>query len=778
MLFAMKTRIIAAVLAALAARGFAAPFLDVTNGNAIAVGGTLAAPAIVLEGMRLTHDGGKSEIRFSKALATTGNGDEATVEAEGKMGATRIHARLERRGEAIDATLRIACGDDLLGLKAGETMLLRHLGRGITPAPDVVKTAHWVRDANGGYPHEEPLGAVELFSRADGGGVFAVAYAPGSAGNPKWRDAASASIGFTRENDGSLVSRFTIFPGGLPQDMTPASAAAEIAGLPFSTAISTARVYNWFDDPSAPIVAELHARNCGNAPREISLNWWIRDWDGTLVASGSATNVIPAHATLSRTVSFRPDGDRGIFFAECSACDTASGEELAFHRTNLSLLPPYRFSSKPDNSIFGIAAYWPIPDEERVQRLMDRMGVRWVRHGDTRLQHTPRICCRHTKWPKGEITDEERDAWIRRELESCIEQGNPFWEFCNEINMSTAGIAMEGGGIGKALLAPKYVEWVKAIARIKKAKPEYAKIGLLSFGIAGLDKTFIRRIHELGVWDCLDGIALHPGRGNFTPDYPYLHPETPAARPPETGKISAHSNFWNYLGAVRGARELIAEQGDKPLWLTEVYAPTPPNGAWEDTLRDSADNALLTLALAKAEGVRAVMWYQLFDSVWHNRLGAKHTDREYYFGLVNRDLSFKPALFAYAAAAEALDGDCAFLGWIDRTAINAPDTTHGLLFSTPRGPLAVLWDRSEGYVLSNLSEKPYRAPEPWTRHWTRNVRLRLPPSQGQVKLVDSIGRHRTLPSGSEIMLDGSPVMVSGVSFPVMQMDRNSAELGR
>lgn len=764
--FAMKTRLIAVAFAALATQGLAAPFLGVANGGAIAIGGNPAAPDIVLEGLRLSHSGGKAEVRFSKAVSTTGDDGETAVEAIGIAGATRIQARLERRGEAVAATLRIACGDDLQGPKAGETMLLRHLGRGIASAPDMVKTAHWVRDANGGYPHEEPLGAVALFSRNDGSTAFAVAFAPGSAGNPKWRDVSSASIGFKGEQDGSLVSRFTIFPGGLPDGLSPAAAASEIAGLPFAATIASARIYNWFDDPSAPIDATILARNCGSGSRNVSVAWWVRDWDGALVASGGATNVIPAHTSFSRDISFRPQADRGIFFAECSVRDAASGEELAFHRTNLSLLPPHGFSSTPDDSIFGIAAYWPIPDEESVQKLMDRMGVRWVRHGDTRLQHPPRVCCRHTKWPKGDVSDGERDDWIRRELQSCIEQGNPYWEFCNEINMSTAGIAMEGSGIGKAVLAPKYVEWIKAISRIKKEKPEYARIGLLSFGIAGLDKTFIRRIRELGGWDCLDGLALHPGRGNFTPDYPYLHPENPAARPPTDEKVSAHSSFWNYLGTVRGAKELIAEQGDKPLWLTEVYAPTPPNGAWEDTLRDSADNALLTLFLAKAEGVRAAMWYQLFDSVWHNRLGAKHTDREYYFGLVNRDLSFKPALFAFAAAAEALDGDCAFLGWIDRTAIGLPVTSHGMLFSTPRGPLAVLWDRSEGHVLSDLSQKPYRAPEPWVRHWTRSVRLRLPAFTGQVELIDAIGRHRILKPQSEIRLDGSPLLLSGIGLPL------------
>lgn len=69
---------------------------------------------------------------------------------------------------------------------------------------------------------------------------------------------------------------------------------------------------------------------------------------------------------------------------------------------------------------------------------------------------------------------------------------------------------------------------------------------------------------------CLDGICVHPGRGNFTVDYPYLIPEraegkTVKTDDPGATERLAHSSYWNYLGTVRGAQRQIRELGDKPL---------------------------------------------------------------------------------------------------------------------------------------------------------------------------------------------------------------------
>ncbi len=791
----------AAVLFAIPPRADARPQPRPMPGGGVAVFANEndAEPLASFTGLRLSYPGAKATATFGEAREAADAPGRLALETESAattgvpegVAPPRVSARFEELEDRVAVSIRIEGSPADSPLKPGETTLLRRLASGVAIRPVFRKTAHWVRDPDGGQPHEEPLGPVAEFRMAgsDAGGepVFRVVHAPGCGQNPAWRDAAGANIRFRREADGALAAEFDIVPRGADGATDADALASRRAGLPMAASISTDRIYNWFDDPGAPLEATLAAHAGGEVARRVVLSHRVRDWDGALVSTGSVAAVVGPGAPWKQRIAFRApesSGGRGLFFAEFSARDAASGEELAFSRTTLALLPPPArpFSSTPENSIFGIAAYWPIPDEESVQRLMDRMGVRWVRQGDTRLQHPPRVANRHSsahphKWAKQGRTDAERDAWIRSNLAACVENGNPYWEFCNELNMSTLGIAMEGGGIGKALQAPAYSDWVRRVAEIKREKPEWERIGLLTLGIAGTDGAFLRATATNGVWGAFAGVCEHPGRGNFTPDYPYLHPENPAARAPASDKVSPHSNFWNFLGAVRLTKESVAhldaeftpETPPKPLWLTEVYAPTPPNGAWEDTLRNSADNALLTWLLVKAEDVKAAMWYQLFDTVWHDRLGAKPTDREYFFGLVARDLSFKPTLMAYCTAAEALDG-AAFLGWLDMPALGAPETAHGMLFDGPDGPFAAVWDRTDGYVLSDLSAKPYRAPDPWIDPWPTKTRVALSAAPGAaVRVVDSLGRPRPAPAAAApggpaaaVALDGAGRLVYGV----------------
>ena len=99
------------------------------------------------------------------------------------------------------------------------------------------------------------------------------------------------------------------------------------------------------------------------------------------------------------------------------------------------------------------------------------------------------------------------------------------------------------------------------------------------------------------------------------------------------------------------------------MYLTEIYALDYPNHSWNATPREAAENLLLSYALAAAEGVKNALYYQLFNSVWIDHLGVNATNREYFFGMINRDLSFKPSLMAFCNTAEVLD-KAVFKGWI------------------------------------------------------------------------------------------------------------------
>ncbi len=612
----------------------------------------------------------------------------------------------------------------------------------------------WVRPFPGAHPVEEALGRI--ISYGEGATKVRYVHPKGQRVNEAWRDASRQHLPLAARGEGVYGAEFAVVIGDEDDD---AALGAMMAGESLAVSVSTDKVYNWIP-ANEPLAFTARAFNATRDPMDLSLTWSVRDWDGEVVSKGERTSRVPPGKAMTHRVDFSPKASRGLYFVEVSVKGTDGSS--AFTRTNLARLPDFAFKGDPATSIFGLAAYWPIPDEASVQRLMDRMGVRYLRQGDTRRQHPPRVAFHHSNPKLGKLTGDARTEWIRRELKACVENRNPCWECGNENNMATGGIALKGGGIGKAIMAEPYADFVKEVRRIMREEGYEGKVKLLSLGVAGFDRKFFTRMRDCGAWEQLDGFCLHPGRGNFTPDYPFLHPETNDSLKTEDADHADrldHSSFWNFFGAVRDCKRMI---GDRPLYLTEVYTPTPPNSWWEDGLRDSADNTILTYALALSAGVKVAFYYQLFDTVWFDKLGINPNNREFFFGLMNRDLSFKPAMMAYMAAAEVLDG-ASFDGWMKMP----NDTSHGIRFKTERGPVVCLWDRSEGHVLTKRPPRGtrYATPEAWTPHWRQKVEVTLPAS-GRVISVDAIGRrheHAVKDGMVTLSLTGSPLFVYGIN---------------
>ena len=646
------------------------------------------------------------------------------------------------------------------GFNRGLCMFARQYAKGTGVSGTTAKMGYWVRDPDGGQPWEEPAGSVTTYTNGFGGLKYA--YRPGEGANPRWQDGWSQHLRFIEDGARRYVSRFTLFDAAnVPDDRALQFAAVDKT---FGVTVSSVNCYNLFFGSGAVPSFAAEVFNAVAKRRTFDVSWKVRGFNGETFSSGERRIAAGPLEAVRTAVEFDPEEERGIYFVEVAARDTTDGTE-AFARTNVARLPPYRFAGGPETSPFGIAAYWPLPDEESVQRLMDRMGVMWVRAGDARLQHPPRRANHHSNADVRKLKGEHRTAWIEGQLALCRERGNGYWEFANELNMSTAGIALKSHGIGRALLAPDYVDFVKEIDRVRREKG-YEDVKLLTLGLAGYDGAFVKRIKELGAWDCFEGFCLHPGRGNFTVDYPFTAPEPWNKRRIDTEDVSKaerleHSNFWNFYGAVRDAKAQIASFGKPmPLWLTEVYTPTFPNSFWEDSLRAAAENTVLMYALIKAEKVKCGFYYQLFDGVWFDRLGINIKDREYHFGIMNRDMSPKPAFMAYCAIAEALD-EARFIGWMEPSG-----KTHGLVFQSPHETFAVVWDRTEGYVLTERPPqgKRFRSPEAWEEHWRRRVAIRIP-VKGMTSVANVIGQRRNLASKDgwvEIEVGGAPVIVRGV----------------
>ncbi|MBB5079796.1 hypothetical protein [Nonomuraea endophytica] len=597
----------------------------------------------------------------------------------------------------------------------------------------------WNRDAGGGVPYETNAGVVYQETWGSARAYFRL-----GGTTPAWTNAAWIHAPATAA-DGGAVTEADLVLGSV----RPAAGGTMGAGLPLGVEVWTDKPFSLWDGGGQPMALHAEVANGGTAARTVKLSWWARDFDGRVLKSGSVTGTVAAGSAWKQTFTVTSPS-HGIVFTEVKA---TAGADSAFARTNLTVLPPYTYQAGAD-SMFGIANYpWLLkPDAAAVVGLMRRIGIKRVRISydggpglppatlnAAGIEHNIELA----GIPLGG-TPAEVAAWADTNTQKAIGSRADYFEVANEVNKPW----MSG------LTAAAYVrDGLRPVRERLTAAGAPTKV--LNAGLAGMDYVWTKNFHDAGGWDLIDGFAFHPGRGNFTPDY---------APPPEEWTQGNNGSYWNFLGSMRKAREMITEYGDKELWLTEAYACTKPNSWWHDTYRQAAENVLLTLALSMAEGVSCVNWYQLHDSVLGKPQMADPANAEYHFGLMNRDTSAKPSMLAYATAAKVLD-QATFTRWLT---FADPDL-KGLLFSTPEGPVSILWSRKDGYLL-NTDHEPgtgwFAAPEPWVDDWPTKTDVHVPAAGGQVRVLDCIGRERRLTPCDgkvKIRLDGAPRVYYGLT---------------
>lgn len=631
---------------------------------------------------------------------------------------------LQQRG-AVRIQFDIRCPDDGRPVGGG---LLWAPGAGAVKG-SYSKLGRWTVSEHGGAPFEAVDGYYRRWSWDDEALFTATEGGHEDYTTESYCDSPPKKLG-----EGSYVASASMVV--TRREAPPVEAAAIANDRPVTLELLLDQPYNLWTSNTRPIPLKFRISNVSGAAQQVTVSYWARDFGGLLVGHGEYSRDIEPGARQTESVSFRAPWKRGIMFAEVRV---RVGEHEQFVRTTLSVLPPHRFRRDP-NSIFGMAAYWPMPTEEDAMRLMEKLGVRWTRYGDNRVLSRYGIrAMHHVSFPFDQDKDDPaaRIEFLKQALSTAGERKNDIIELGNEFNFV--------GGLQSGSAAGEYTKrWLEPFAGMLREQGSTAKV--MCCGLGGPDVAFLRKLHEAGAWDMFDIVSLHTGRGNYTPDYD----------PPGRGE------FWTYLAALRSVKDAVAELGEKPIWITEAYACTLPNHWWYDSLRHCAENALLSYALAIAEGVECMMWYQLNDGVWYDRNGISTTDAEYHFGLLNRDLSLKPSALAYRTAAEVLDG----ARFVREMKLSDP-LNRGLLFETPAGPVAVLWNRAEGYLLTERRDT-YVSPEPWVEAWHTRTAVKLPAASpgARVRVLNAIGQE-TVPAvvngQIELLLDGAPVVVYGLS---------------
>ena len=505
----------------------------------------------------------------------------------------------------------------------------------------------------------------------------------------------------------------------------PTAGPALIKDRPLALDIWTTRTYNLWNNAANPLPLNTQVFNALSNSQNVTLSWWARDYNGNVVASDSTVQNVAAGAVWDQTLTFPPPAC-GILFVEVQA---TAGAYSVFRRTNLAVLPSYTYGSDRSNSIFGMNGTFGLPNVESEKNLLEQMGVRWLRDSKYSLADAESVGIgqrRHTdsSYQNGVVDN----GWVDGELAEAAAKLCPYWEINNEMNFT--GTSAETY-VTNALVPAKARQQLNA-----------SGVGIMVGGLGGWDPGYLQGLFNAGGWLNFDALNIHPGRGNYTADF--------------TGAT------WTFLGIVRNYKNALANYGSKPLYITEAYACTRTNSYWYDSYQNAADNVVLSYALAMEEGVKVMDWYQLNDTIGSDVGGVNPDDQEYHYGLLNRDLSPKPSLLAYATIARALDQ----ASFVRRLSFDSASKNHGLMFNSPiHGNVAILWNRTDGYVLTQ-DVPNYAAPEPWIDPWPTKVHVSLRAGGDTVIVLDSLGQSTivsTTNGYADIVLDGAPAIVYGLT---------------
>ena len=618
--------------------------------------------------------------------------------------------------------------------------LMMPLANGAEKEDFSFKPGRWRRHAAGreAEPEEVSLGRYRIVRSPAGGVLFTL---PGS---EHWSGPAYEAIEL-EDLGGGVFAREICFRE-IRRGETPEECVARAAGLPFSVTLGTPERNNIFPGGDATIrwtVAETAGRRAEGVP--VSLV--VRDWDGSVVFEHRATAALAPYGRKEGCAKV-PSPGRGIFFVELAA---GEGAEEEFARTTFAVIPPFKFKGG-GGFFFGLNLRTGGMFRNEVEAeyaLAARLGFRYLRDGDHALarkfgMRSGFLCA----MPKHDYDpgSAEDAATIEGWLNEIARMDSPMLEFGNEIGH----FADEAE---RHVLYDRYNGWLDAIRIGRERRGMRFKI---AYGTSSRRPELMRLIEEKGIFKKLDLFVVHPGRLNWTPD--------------------AIGSGWRYRGLVVGSKRIYADFGcaATPIVLTEVYAKTQPNDPHGDSLRQSAESAVLNAVIAKADGMAGFCAYQLHDGVSWDENGfpsENGTTRksEWYYGMLNRDNSPKPSALGYETAAEELDGS-RFVREVrlKGTALN------GFLFDTPRGHLAVLWDRTEGFDLrtqgprKRTREEKFFHFEPWLDNWREKTPYDFAAAGGvkSVEVRDVIGRKSVRPvEGGKVKLEltGSPVFVRGLN---------------
>lgn len=231
-------------------------------------------------------------------------------------------------------------------------------------------------------------------------------------------------------------------------------------------------------------------------------------------------------------------------------------------------------------------------------------------------------------------------------------------------------------------LSRDYVAIVKEAAPIIRKNNPQAKVLAGAVTSAGIKGGFVDRLLTAGVMNYADGISLHP----------YVHCEGRDHNTPES-----------WINWMRDLDRRFTSLAHKPvpLYLTEMSWPSHDGSCGIDTMHQAAYLARAWFLARTVPSIKGIWWYDLIND------GNKRDDQEHNFGLLNPDLSPKPAYSVLKAISPYLkefeyDANSSFQA----------DGLYKLAFSDGRERIIVAWatgrTREDQVVSQAMNNAPLR----------------------------------------------------------------------
>ncbi len=253
--------------------------------------------------------------------------------------------------------------------------------------------------------------------------------------------------------------------------------------------------------------------------------------------------------------------------------------------------------------------------------------------------------------------------------------GNPvkYYEVWNEWDIE---------GPSDARLSRDYVALVKDAAPIIRRNNPQSRVLAGAVTSAGIKGGFVDRMLAAGVLNYVDGISLHP----------YVHCEGRGHNTPES-----------WINWMRDVDRTISRNAGKPvpLYLTEMGWPSHEGVCGIDAVRQAAYLARAYFLSRTVPNIKGMWWYDLIND------GNERGEQEHNFGLLNLDLSPKPAYSVLKAISP-------YLRDFDYDAGNSlqADHVYKLLFSNGHERIMVAWatgrPREEKISATAMKNAPMR----------------------------------------------------------------------